>query len=184
MRRLPRSDDAVFMATFLITVVFGLTLAIEVGMVLAAMLFIRRVSQTTEVMLVDKKLETDLSKYSLEGKDVPEGVMVFRIFGVLMFGAADKLESILSEMGEAPKIAILRMRTVLAMDSTALSILEKLYDKLRARGVVMMITGAHSQPLHMMEKSGFLDKIGEEYVVENIDIALEKSRKILAAEKQ
>lgn len=87
-------------------------------------------------------------------------------------------------MGEAPKIAILRMRTVLAMDSTALSILEKLYDKLRARGVVMMITGAHSQPLHMMEKSGFLDKIGEEYVVENIDIALEKSRKILATEKQ
>lgn len=73
-RKLPRSDDCVFMATFLLTVVFGLTLAIEVGMVLAAMLFIRRVSDTTQVMLVDKKLETDLSKYSLEGKDIPEGV--------------------------------------------------------------------------------------------------------------
>lgn len=179
MRRLPRSDDAVFLATFLLTVVFGLTLAIEVGMILAAMLFIRRVSQTTQVMLVDKKLETDLSKYSLEGKDIPEGVMVFRIFGVLMFGAADKLESILTEMGEAPKITILRMRTVLAMDATALRILENLYEKMRARGIIMMITGAHSQPLHMMEKSGFLQKIGEEYVVENIDIALEKSRQIL-----
>ena len=96
-----------------------------------------------------------------------------------MFGAADKLESILTEMGEAPKITILRMRTVLAMDATALRILENLYEKMRARGIIMMITGAHSQPLHMMEKSGFLQKIGEEYVVENIDIALEKSRQIL-----
>ena len=179
MRRLPRSDDCVFAATFLLTVVFGLTLAIEVGMVLAAMLFIRRVSDTTQVMQVDRNLESDLSKYSLEGKDIPEGVMVFRIFGVLMFGAADKLESILESMGESPKIAILRMRTVLAMDATALSVLDHLYEKMRSRGIIMMITGAHSQPLHMMQKSGFLDKIGEDYVLENIDLALEKSREIL-----
>ncbi len=179
MRKLPRSDDVVFMCTFLLTVVFGLTLAIEVGMVLAAMLFIRRVSQTTNVMVVDKKLETDLSKYSLEGKDIPEGVMVFRIFGVLMFGAADKLESILSQMGETPKIAILRMRTVLAMDSTALDVLDHLYEKLKAKGVKMMITGAHSQPLHMMQRSGFLDKIGDDFVLENIDEALAKSRELL-----
>lgn len=181
MRLLPRSDDVVFVSTFLLTVVFGLTLAIEVGMILAAMLFIRRVSQTTQVMLVDKKLETDLSKYSLEGKDVPEGVMIFRIFGALMFGAADKLESILTSMGERPKIAILRMRTVLAMDATALDVLDRLYEKLKAKDVVLMITGAHSQPLHMMQKSGFLNKIGEEYVLENIDAALEKSREILQA---
>lgn len=155
MRKLPRSDDCVFMATFLLTVVFGLTLAIEVGMVLAAMLFIRRVSDTTQVMLVDKKLETDLSKYSLEGKDIPEGVMVFRIFGVLMFGAADKLESILTQMGETPKIAILRMRTVLAMDATALDVMDHLYEKLKSRNVIMMITGAHSQPLHMMQNQDF-----------------------------
>jgi len=183
MRRMPRSDDLVFLSTFLLTVVFGLTLAIEVGMILAAMLFIRRVSQTTQVMLVDKKLETDLSKYSLEGKDIPDGVMVFRIFGVLMFGAADKLEGILTQMGETPKVAILRMRTVLAMDSTALDVLDRLYEKLSRRGVRMMITGAHSQPLHMMQKSGFLQKIGEDNVLENIDAALEKSREILKAEK-
>ena len=182
MRRLPRSDDAVFLCTFLLTVVFGLTLAIEVGMVLAAMLFIRRVSETTQVMKVDRKLETDLSKYSLEGKDIPEGVMVFRIFGVLMFGAADKLESILSSMGEAPKIVILRMRTVLAMDATALSVLDGLYEKMKDKGIRLMITGAHSQPLHMMQKSGFLDKIGEDFVLENIDAALDKSREVLSAE--
>ena len=180
MRRLPRSDDTVFIATFLLTVVFGLTLAIEVGMILAAMLFIRRVSQTTQVMIVDKKLETDLSKYSLEGKDIPEGVMIFRIFGVLMFGAADKLEGILSDMGEPPKIIILRMRTVLAMDATALGILENLYEKMNRRGIRLMITGAHSQPLHMMEKSGFIDKLGEDFVLENIDAALAKSRELLA----
>lgn len=184
MNRLPRSDDCVFAATFLLTVIFGLTLAIEVGMVLAAMMFIRRVSDSTQVMKVDKNLESDLSKYSLEGKDIPEGVMVFRIFGVLMFGAADKLESILESMGQSPKIAILRMRTVLAMDATALSVLEHLYEKLKSRGIIMMITGAHSQPLHMMQKSGFLDKIGEECVVENIDLALAKSREILAKQQK
>ncbi len=179
MRRLPRSDDCVFMATFLLTVIFGLTLAIEVGMILAAMLFIRRVSQTTAVMRVDKKLEADLSEYSLEGKEIPEGVMVFRIFGALMFGAADKLEGILAALGERPRIAILRMRTVLAMDATALDVLDRLYEKLKSKGVILMITGAHSQPLHMMEKSGFLDKLGEDFVLENIDQALAKSREIL-----
>lgn len=146
MKRLPRSDDVVFISTFLLTVVFGLTLAIEVGMILAAMLFIRRISQSTQVMLVDKKLETDLSKYSLEGKDIPEGVMVFRIFGALMFGAADKLESILTSMGERPRIAILRMRTVLAMDATALDVLDRLYEKLKDKGVVMMITARIRNP--------------------------------------
>ena len=105
--------------------------------------------------------------------------MIFRIFGALMFGAADKLESILTSMGERPKVAILRMRTVLAMDSTALDVLDKLYEKLKSRGVVLMITGAHSQPLHMMEKSGFLKKMGEEFVLSDIDTALQKSREIL-----
>ena len=95
--------------------------------------------------------------------------MIFRIFGALMFGAADKLESILTSMGERPRIAILRMRTVLAMDATALDVLDHLYDKLKAKGVDMIITGAHSQPLHMMQKSGFLEKIGEDRVLENID---------------
>ncbi len=106
--------------------------------------------------------------------------MVFRIFGVLMFGAADKLESILSSMGEAPKIVILRMRTVLAMDATALSVLDGLYEKMKSKGIRLMITGAHSQPLHMMQKSGFLDKIGEGFVLENIDAALAKSREVLS----
>ena len=68
------------------------------------------------------------------------------------------------------------------MDATALDVLDRLYEKLKAKGVVLMITGAHSQPLHMMQKSGFLNKIGEEYVLENIDAALEKSREILGRE--
>ena len=71
------------------------------------------------------------------------------------------------------------MRTVLAMDATALDVMDQLYEKPKSRNVIMMITGAHSQPLHMMQKSGFLDKIGEDFVLENIDAALEKSREIL-----
>lgn len=87
-------------------------------------------------------------------------------------------------MGERPRIAILRMRTVLAMDATALDVLDRLYEKLKDKGVVMMITGAHSQPLHMMQKSGFLNKIGEEFVLENIDMALAKSREILGKDSK
>ena len=90
---------------------------------------------------------------------------------------------VLALIGEAPKIVILRMRTVQAMDATALDALDRLRLKLKSRGVQMMITGAHSQPLHMMQRSGFLDELGEDFVLENIDLALAKAREILNEKK-
>src|SRR6185503_8235720 len=122
----PASDTAVFMTAFLLTVVIDLTVAVEVGMVLAAILFIKRASETAQITAVDESTETEGSHHSLIGKDVPKGVMVYRIFGAFFFGAADKLESALKRLKQEPEVLILRMRKVLAMDATGLNALEDL----------------------------------------------------------
>jgi len=183
VRRMPLSDATVLIITFLLTIFFDLTIAVEVGMLFAAMLFIRRVSASTEVSPFDDKAEHENFIDTLEGKDVPAGVMVFRVFGVLMFGAADKLESILGRHSMPPKIIIIRMRTVLAMDATALDALDRIRIKLNRQGIDLVISGAHSQPLQMMRKSGFLNKIGHDHVFENIDLALAKARELLSAKQ-
>ena len=175
----PLSDAAVFLSTFSLTVIIDLTVAVEVGMVLAAMLFIKRVSETTQITAVDQTTETEGAHHSLIGKDIPKGVMVYRIFGSFFFGAADKLESALKRMKQEPDVLILRMRKVLAMDVTGLNALEDLYERLRNHNKHLVLSGPHTQPLFMMAKAGFLDRLGKENVCANIDLALARSREIL-----
>lgn len=177
----PRSDTAVFLATFGLTVIVDLTVAVETGMVLAAMLFIKRVSDTTQITAVDESTETEGSHHSLVGKEIPEGVMVYRIFGSFFFGAADKLESALKRLKQEPDVLIIRMRKVLAMDATGLNALEDLYERLRRHNKHLVLSGPHTQPLFMMDKAGFLDRLGRENVCANIDLALARSRELLGA---
>jgi SulP family sulfate permease len=176
----PLSDTAVFLSTFSLTIIIDLTVAVEVGMVLAAMLFIKRVSETTQITAVDQTTETEGAHHSLIGKDIPKGVMVYRIFGSFFFGAADKLESALKRMKQEPEVLILRMRKVLAMDVTGLNALEDLYERLRRHNKHLVLSGPHTQPLFMMDKAGFLDRLGKENVCANIDLALARSREILS----
>lgn len=175
----PRSDALVFLTAFGLTVVVDLTIAVEIGMVLAAVLFIKRVSETTQITAVDEATETEGSQHSLVGKEIPKGVMVYRIFGSFFFGAADKLESALKREGREPDVLILRMRKVLAMDATGLNALEDLQERLRARGKHIVLSGPHTQPLFMMDKAGFLDRLGKENVCANIELALQRAREIL-----
>lgn len=175
----PRSDAAVFLTAFGLTVVVDLTVAVEIGMVLAAILFIKRVSETTQITAVDEATETEGSQHSLVGRQIPKGVMVYRIFGSFFFGAADKLETALKRSGQEPDVLILRMRKVLAMDATGLNALEDLYERLRHRGKHLVLSGPHAQPLFMMDKAGFLDQLGKENVCANIELALARSREIL-----
>jgi len=142
-----KSDSAVFLATFALTVLIDLTVAVQVGMVLAAVLFIKRISETTQINAVDESTETEGPHHSLVGKRIPEGVMVYRVFGAFFFGAADKLETALKRAGQEPEILILRMRKVLAMDATGLNALENLYEKLHAKGKYLILSGPHTQPL-------------------------------------
>ncbi len=179
LARWPRSDAAVFLTAFGLTVVIDLTVAVEVGMVLAAVLFIKRVSETTQITAVDETVDTEGSHHSLVGKTIPPGVMVYRIFGAFFFGAADKLESALKRLKEEPTVLILRMRKVLAMDATGLNALEDLHDRLRRKGKHLLLSAPHTQPLLVMDKSGFLDRLGRENVCAHVDAALERAREIL-----
>ncbi|MCI0539436.1 MAG: sulfate permease [Verrucomicrobiales bacterium] len=175
----PRSDAVVFLAAFGLTVIIDLTVAVEIGMVLAAVLFIKRSSETTQIMAVDESTETEGSHHSLVGKEVPKGVMVYRIFGAFFFGAADKLESALKRLKQEPEVLILRMRKVVAMDATGLNALEDLYERLRAKGKHLVLSAPHTHPLMVMEKAGFLDRIGRENVCPHVDAALARSRELL-----
>ena len=179
LRKWPRSDAAVFLVAFGLTVVIDLTVAVEIGMVLAAGLFIKRVSETTQITAVDERSETEGSHHSLVGKEIPPGVMVYRIFGAFFFGAADKLESALKRLKQEPDVLILRMRKVLAMDATGLNALEDLYARLHRKGKHLILSAPHTQPLFAMDKAGFLDRIGRENVCADIEAALARSREIL-----
>jgi len=175
----PRSDALVFLTAFILTVVIDLTVAVEIGMVLAAMLFIKRSAETTQIMAVDESTETEGSHHSLVGKEIPKGVMIYRIFGAFFFGAADKLESVLKREKQEPEVLILRMRKVMAMDATGLNALEDLHERLRHKGKHIILSGPHTQPLFVMDKAGFLDRIGRENVCAHIDASLQRAREIL-----
>ncbi len=175
----PQSDALVFLTAFSLTVIIDLTVAVEIGMVLAAVLFIKRVSETSQITAVDEATETEGSHHSLVGKDIPAGVMIYRMFGAFFFGAADKLESALLREKQEPEVLILRMRKVVAIDATGLNALEDLYEKLHRKGKHLILSGPHTQPLFVMEKAGFLEEIGRENVTPHVDAALARAREIL-----
>lgn len=179
--RWPRSDAMVFLATFGLTILVDLTVAVEIGMVLAAVLFIKRISENTLVTAVNETNETEGDHHSIRGCDLPPGVMVFRIFGSFSFGAADKLENALAREKAEPEVLILRVRKMLAMDATGLNVLENLLTRLRSRGRQMLLSGLHAQPLFAMEKSGFLDRIGRDNICADTKDAIARARQILDA---
>ncbi len=179
LRKWPICDTAVFLSAFALTVVVDLTVAVEIGMVLAAILFIKRSSETTQIMAVDESTETEGSHHSLLGKEVPKEVMIYRMMGAFFFGAVDKLESVLKRVSQEPEVLILRMRKVVAMDATGLNALEDLYEKLRRRGKYLVLSAPHTNPLMVMEKAGFIDRLGRENVCPHIDAALDRAREIL-----
>ncbi len=179
LRKWPACDSAVFLSAFALTVVVDLTVAVEIGMVLAAILFIKRSSETTQIMAVDESTETEGSQHSLIGKEVPPGVMIYRMMGAFFFGAVDKLETILQREKREPQVLILRMRKVVAMDATGLNALEDLYEKLHRKGRHLVLSAPHTNPLMVMERAGFVERLGRENVCPHIDAALARAREIL-----
>lgn len=180
LRQYPKSDGAVFLTTFGLTVIFDLTIAVEVGMVLAAVLFIKRVAEVTEVNIVTEANETEIGHHSVLGKDIPAGVLIYRVHGALFFGAAQKLETALLRSGQEPRVMILRLRTVMTMDSTAVNAIEGLCTRLEKRHVRLILSGTTPNVLHVMEHAGFLDQLGRENLAPNIEVALQIARDHLA----
>lgn len=169
----PKSDISVMVVTFALTVVFDLVIAIEVGMILAALLFMKRMSD--EARVEGWKYDDDSDEYAY----VPDGVRVYEISGPMFFGAADKIADI-SLKGEV-KCLVIRMSAVPAIDATAMNSLESLYKKCKKKGIELIFSHISSQPLSAMKKSGFYDELGEDNFCEHIGDALALSEKLIAS---
>lgn len=179
IKRMPAGDSLVLVTTLLLTVIFDLVVAVEVGMVLAALLFIRRVSETTEVSRVTDNDVLESPEHMAQGKTIPAGVLVYRIFGPFLFGAAEKMQDALEELSEKPKVIILRMHLVSAMDMTALNALVNIVERMRKQGTIVVISGIHHQPLSLLRKAGSLKLIGMENFCGHYDEALERAKALL-----
>lgn len=178
----PRSDVLVLLTTFALTVVVNLTVAIQVGVVLAALLFMRRMAEVTQVRQIRDIVEyEDIEVDDVVTNDVPAGVEVFEINGSFCFGAARKFTETLLASRSAPQVVILRMRHVLAMDATGLHALEDVVMRLRNRGTHLLLSGVHAQPLIALERSGSIERIGEENMLSSFADALERARGLVDA---
>ena len=180
LRRLPKSDAAVLVTVFVLTVVMDLTVAVELGMLLAALLFIKRISDNTAITLVTEGTETEGDQHSLRGKDLPAEVLVFQVSGAFLFGAAEKLEEFIRDVDNRPKVVILRFRKIIAMDATGVQALARLHQHLRKHRKWLVLAGVLAQPLEVMTKSGFLEQLGEENLCADIDMALARANFILS----
>jgi SulP family sulfate permease len=176
LARWPKSDALVFLSVFALTILVDLTAAVEVGVVLAALLFVKRLSETTQILSVDEEGRDDAALDSLEGREVPDGVLLYRVFGAFFFGAADKLETALKRAAREPRVLVLRMRSVVAIDATGIEALEDLHGKLAARGKHLVLSGPHTQPFLAMDRAGLLDRMGRENVCASLDEALARAR--------
>ena len=175
LKTAPKSDIWVMIVTFLLTVIFDLVVAIEVGMLLAALLFIKRMSDETSVTGW-QYIENDKDADSIDLKVIPKHVRVYEISGPLFFGVADKILDI--KLKDFTSVLILRMRAVPAVDATAMNQIEALYKKCKANGVTLILSHVNPQPLATMKKSGFYDKIGEENFCKDINTALDRANSI------
>lgn len=180
--RAPRSGIAVLVVTFLLTVLIDLTVAIQVGVLMAAFLFLQRMSNETQINLITASLkERDESEArDISGLVVPQGVEVFEIYGSLFFGAIERFKDAMKRVEKRPRVLIIRMRHVVAIDASGLQIMEELLASLRRHGTALLLSAVSAQPLEAMRQSGFLDRLGEENIARDIYEAIDRATALLA----
>jgi SulP family sulfate permease len=177
----PRSDALVMVTTFLLTVLVDLTTGIGVGMVLASFLFMKRMAEVTDVTVVSQEFQDTRTSTDTSGaiyrRQVPKGVEVYEINGPFFFGAAEKFKDTLWEVSKKPRVLIVRMRNVPAIDSTAMHALRDLVRRTKKDGTVVLLSDVQAQPRLALERSGLLDEIGQEHLCGNIDEALRRAER-------
>jgi SulP family sulfate permease len=176
--KLTLADISVWLVTFLLTVLADLTIAVEVGIVLAALLYIRKVTKTTTVTRVTREDVEESRLHVLQDKPIPDYVTVIRIHGPFLFGAAEKISEQTDRLDELAPIVILRLRNMTAIDATGLLAFEDLADKLQAVDRMLLICGARPQPAKLMRQARFERHIGRQNICPNIDVALERAREV------
>ena len=179
----PKSDVSVLLVTFLLTVIFDLTIAIEIGLLIAMLLFMRRVAETTRVSVATDVInlteENETHQQQEEKLAIPRGVEVYEIDGPFFFGVANKFDSIMMSMGDKPRVRVIRMRKVPFMDSTGLHNLESLIRLSKAEGIHIVLSGVNERVRRVLEKSKVDQKIGPENICADIHQALERASRIL-----
>jgi SulP family sulfate permease len=176
--RLAKTDIAVWFATFALTVLADLTVAVEVGMSLAALLYIYRIAETTSVSPVTDDYIRDGKAHVLQDKYVPAYVRILRIHGPFLFGATEKLTEATANLNDFPQIVILRLRNMTALDATGLHTLAQLSKRLRDSGRTLLLCGARDQPARLLLQSDLTEQIGEENILQNVDEALDRAHKV------
>ena len=181
MFKAPKSDVTVMLVAFFLTVIIDLTVAIEVGVLLAAVLFIKRMSDVAEVEAVSSALKDDDDEAARNtlGRQVPKGVLVYELAGSLFFGAVDKFKETMNRISEKPKILILRMRSVSSIDAAGINMIEDLLKRCKSEGTQLLLSGVHAQPVVALTRAGVLAQLGEENALGNIDAALNRARELL-----
>jgi SulP family sulfate permease len=178
----PKSDVLVMLATFGLTVLVDLSAAIQVGLVLAALLFMKRMAEVTNIQVVTRELQDDGDAYAtdpngLRTRTVPDGVEVYEINGPFFFGAAGKFKEHVESVLGRPRVLVLRMRNVPAIDSTGLHALGEVVRRSRQAGTLVVLSDIHAQPMFALAQSYLLGEIGEENVFDNLDAALDRARR-------
>jgi SulP family sulfate permease len=174
--KLSRLEVATWSATFILTVFADLTVAVEAGMILAALVFIRKVTATTTVSRVTDEYLRESRLHILQDKEIPPYTTVFRIHGPFLFGAADKIDDLVQQIPELPPIVILRLRNMTAIDATGLRALEDLADRIHASGREIILCGAREQPAQLMKQAEFEQHVGAENICPNVVEALARAR--------
>ena len=181
----PKSDVIVLFVTFLLTVVFDLTIAIEVGLICACLLFMRRMAETTDVKVISDEIDpeeeqSDFQMGNLEHLSIPEGVEVYEINGPYFFGAGNKFEDLMSTLGhQRPKVRIIRMRKVPFVDSTGIHNLTNLCLMSQQEGIQVVLSGVNEKVQAVLHKAGFDQMLGEENICSHINIALERAKQLI-----
>jgi SulP family sulfate permease len=179
--RMSSLEIGVWIVTFALTVFADLTVAVEAGMILASLVYIRKVTQTTTVSEVTPEYLRDGEAHILQPKNIPPYVSIFRIHGPFLFGATDKIDVVYGRLSDLPRIVILRLRNMTAIDATGIQALEALADRIRDSGRVLIVCGAREQPALRMRRAGFDHSIGEENFCVSVSAALDRARKIESA---
>jgi SulP family sulfate permease len=172
------TDRLVWMVTFALTVLADLTVAVEAGMILAALLFIRRVSTTTTVTAVTREYVEQGRSHTLQDKQIPEYVTILRIHGPFLFGATDKLTNLIPQVSEFGPIVILRLRNMTALDATGLRAIQDFADAVTRAGRTLLLCGAPPQPAMLMESAEFHRHVGERNILADVDEALRRAAAI------
>jgi SulP family sulfate permease len=176
--KLTKTDISIWLVTFALTVFADLTVAVEAGMILAALLFISRVASTTTVSQVTDDYVEDGRVHILQDKDIPYYATIFRIHGPFLFGATDKIAAVTENLHKLPPVVILRLRNMTALDATGLFAIEEIAKQLHASKRTLILCGAREQPAQLIHEAEFADLIGEENICENVQEALRRAEEV------